>query len=688
MIQTGFEKRVSVGQIIENQLPEFVLSESPKAVDFLKQYYLSQEHQGGAADIAVNLDQYLKLDNLTQEVISGETTLYSDISASDTTVQVYSTKGFPNENGLFKIDNEVFTYTGLTTNTFTGVVRGFSGITSYRTELNAEELVFSDTSAATHTATSKVQNLSALFLKDFYRKLKYTYTPGLEDVDFQSDLNINNFIKEARSLYEAKGTEESFRILFNVLYGVEPKVVDLEQYLPKPSSAEFLRRELIVAERISGDPAKLVGQTIRKSTDDATQASVSEVETFTRSGISTYYKIGLFVGYNERALIEGTFEVQPKSKVINPVSPSDTIITVDSTVGFGATGTLVAGTNTITYTDKTVNQFLGCSGVVSGIGTADEIRTNEVFYGYEDGDLTKKVEIRLGGVLSDFKLVNDVLDTSENQVLFVKNVGERIKNPEVDKSDKEIFANSWIYNTSCRFDIEAINTGSSTITLKSEIEDASLSVNDKVDILLGNTENIAFSNASIGGVNKVLKQVQLNNMSGFNYDATQTYTLRRKLETATSSGTPITYGQNKVTTDIQNVYNENDEFFYVASNSLPSYDITKSTVKYTIDTSSSGALQDFDGNTQKFTTISFPEPSLDFITGDKVYYKPETTPLNGVSEGFYYVKVLTGGKIKLYQSLSLIDADTFIGCTANGTNNHVFVLANQKEDSNAPKSLL
>ena len=688
MIQTGFEKRVSVGQIIENQLPEFVLSESPKAVDFLKQYYLSQEHQGGAADIAVNLDQYLKLDNLTQEVISGETTLYSDISASDTTVQVYSTKGFPNENGLFKIDNEVFTYTGLTTNTFTGVVRGFSGITSYRTELNAEELVFSDTSAATHTATSKVQNLSALFLKDFYRKLKYTYTPGLEDVDFQSDLNINNFIKEARSLYEAKGTEESFRILFNVLYGVEPKVVDLEQYLPKPSSAEFLRRELIVAERISGDPAKLVGQTIRKSTDDATQASVSEVETFTRSGISTYYKIGLFVGYNERALIEGTFEVQPKSKVINPVSPSDTIITVDSTVGFGATGTLVAGTNTITYTDKTVNQFLGCSGVVSGIGTADEIRTNEVFYGYEDGDLTKKVEIRLGGVLSDFKLVNDVLDTSENQVLFVKNVGERIKNPEVDKSDKEIFANSWIYNTSCRFDIEAINTGSSTITLKSEIEDASLSVNDKVDILLGNTENIAFSNASIGGVNKVLKQVQLNNMSGFNYDATQTYTLRRKLETATSSGTPITYGQNKVTTDIQNVYNENDEFFYVASNSLPSYDITKSTVKYTIDTSSSGALQDFDGNTQKFTTISFPEPSLDFITGDKIYYKPETTPLNGVSEGFYYVKVLTGGKIKLYQSLSLIDADTFIGFTANGTNNHDFVLASQKDDSIAPQSLL
>ena len=99
-------------------------------------------------------------------------------------------------------------------------------ITSYRTDLDAEELLFSDSSAQSHTASTKVTNLSALFLKDFYRKLKVTLTPGLEDVHFQEKLDVNNFIKEAKSLYQAKGTEESFRILFNALYGVEPKVVD------------------------------------------------------------------------------------------------------------------------------------------------------------------------------------------------------------------------------------------------------------------------------------------------------------------------------------------------------------------------------------------------------------------------------------------------------------------------------
>ena len=343
MIQTGFEKRVQVQQILANQLPDFIRAESPKTLDFLKQYYISQEHQSGATDLADNLDQYIKLDNLTPEVITGKTTLYSGITSTTDSVQVYTTKGFPDQYGLFKIDSEIFTYTGLTTNTFTGVVRGFSGISSYRTDLNAEELLFEDTNQASHDAGKEVINLSSNFLKEFYKKLKYTLTPGLEDVDFVSDLDVNNFIKEARSFYEAKGTEESFKILFKVLFGEVPKVIDLEQYLPKPSSAEFLRREIVVAERISGDPDKLVGQTIKKESDLETQASVSEVEIFTRSGISTYFKLGLFVGFDDRDLIEGTFEIQPKTANINPVSVGSSVITVDSTVGFGSTGTILSG---------------------------------------------------------------------------------------------------------------------------------------------------------------------------------------------------------------------------------------------------------------------------------------------------------------------------------------------------------
>ena len=51
MITTGFDARVKVQQVIDNQLPEFLLSENPKAVDFLKQYYTSQEFRGGTIDV-------------------------------------------------------------------------------------------------------------------------------------------------------------------------------------------------------------------------------------------------------------------------------------------------------------------------------------------------------------------------------------------------------------------------------------------------------------------------------------------------------------------------------------------------------------------------------------------------------------------------------------------------------------
>jgi len=228
MIQTGFESRVKVQQIVESQLPSFILDESPNAVEFLKQYYISQEYQGGSIDIVDNLDQYLKLDNLTPEVIVDTTTLSSDITDSSTTISVSSTKGFPNQYGLFKIDDEIITYTGITTNSFTGCIRGFSGVTEYKEELNQENLVFSTSTASSHTADTSVKNLSSLFLKEFYKKLKYTFTPGFEDLTFAEEIDAGNFIKQAKNFYEAKGTDEAIRILFNVLYAETPTVVNLE----------------------------------------------------------------------------------------------------------------------------------------------------------------------------------------------------------------------------------------------------------------------------------------------------------------------------------------------------------------------------------------------------------------------------------------------------------------------------
>ena len=676
MIQTGFESRVKIQQVIGNQLPEFILDESPKASEFLKQYYISQEYQGGTVDIAENLDQYLKLDNLIPEVVVGSTTLVSSVDSSDTEITVDSVKGFPPTYGLLKIDNEIITYTSINGNTFTGCIRGFSGITTYNAGITTSnttnysgDLLFSTSESASHDADSPVTNLSSLFLKEFYKKLKYSLTPGLENIDFVSDLNVGNFIKEARTLYESKGTEESFRILFNVLFGETPKIINLENNLIKPSSATYVRREVIVAEKISGNPLLLTGQTIKKTTDEVTSASVSEVEIIRRSG-KVYYKLLLFIGYDDAfPTVTGNFNITSSTKNIEPVSVGDSVITVDSTIGFPSSGVLYSGNNEITYQSKSINQFFGCSGVTEEIDTASTIRSNDTYYGYENGDTSKKVELRITGVLSNFVPVTQSSSVDVGEEISIKHLGEVVENPIENASYKEIFANSWIYNTSSRYQIDSFSSGlTSQVVLKSEIDKSSLKVGDTIEILNRTTENIIASNLIVTQING--KQVTTNN--SFELNSSFDYDIRRKLKFASSSIVPLEY--ENLTSDIQNVYVENDKFVYVASNSLPSYEITKNIFSY-----QASSVSGQNADTGDYSIINFIE-KVSFYSGSEIYYSPSDSPISGLVEGTYYVDVINDKRqIRLYNSRSFVGSSNYIEFGNLTSGIHTFTLNSQKE---------
>ena len=724
MIGTGIDKRIQVQQIIDSQLPEFIRSESPLAVDFLKQYYISQEHRGGVTDLTDNLDQYIKLDNLTPEVIVGITTLTSAITnVSQESISVSSTKGFPNEYGLLKIDDEIITYTGITTNSFTGLIRGFSGITSYTDSDNQGELIFSTSEVSNHAVDSRVENLSVLFLKEFYKKTKSYLTPGLEDTTLNTNVDISNFIKESKSLYKSKGTEESFRILFNVLYGITPKIIDLENLLIKPSSAEYLRREVVVAEQISGDPNKLVGQTITKSTDLNTSGSVSEVEIFSRSGnlgITTYYKLNLFVGYNERSAIQGIFTIPGKTRVIEDAPISSTTLTVDSTVGFGTTGVVITngvnGINTITYTDKTINQFLNCTGIGNSIRSTDDLRSDEFIFGYENGDLTKRVELRITGVLSDFELLpsSGSSVTLEGEKITVKNLGEEIPNPQSlsDRTRKTVFFNSWIYNTASRIKVDipssvGINTTTSTVIQRSNIDKSQLKNSDKVSIYRRGEITPILTGV---GVTVNLQDIDLDN-TVFN-DGNTEYDIQRELDKAFGAAdVDLEFGNNVITANVQNTYNDRDQDYYVASSSMPSYRIDKTVVKASLDdpkedASGIGTQQLLEKNniTGLYSQLQF-DKELPFITGDAIAYIPENDPLVGLDTtgGIYYAEVLTAQNgtdkiLRLYPSRSFItvtnvnqSAPPYLEFTNIGigqTGSHKFVLLRHKNEQIGVQKIL
>ena len=735
MIHTGFESKVKIQQILRNQLPQFILNESPKTVDFLKQYYISQEYQGGPVDITDNLDQYLKVDNLTPDVVVGFTTLTTGIGTADTTISVSNTKGFPSEYGLLKINDEIITYTGKTSTTFTGCVRGFSGITSYHKELNEEELVFSTSGITTHSEDANIQNLSSLFLKEFYKKQKFTLTPGLEDTTFAPDLNAGSFIKEARSLYEAKGTDESFRILFNAIYGETPKIVNLEEFLIKPSSANYIRRQVIIAEAISGNPLDLVGQTLFKVDDLDTNASISEVEAFSRVGVALtinqqYFKISLFRGYSDvEDAIQGDFKITPATRSLQTVSIGSSVISVDSTVGFANTGVLVSGVNTnINYTNKSVNEFFGCSGIDdSDIGATDTVRSNEIYFSYENGDTTKKVELRLTGVLSGFEKISKTLDVDEGQIIGVQNVGDSITGnyydplayPYEDMSYKQIFANSLIYNTSVRYNIKEIKN-STTISLEGTIDRSSLKKDDLVEIVIQSSNDVVHGSATDVFVTRVDDNKTVVISSGFTPSTSPNvkYDIRRKIHTAKSNNVPLEV--SKIVSDVQNLYIEDDETAYLASNSLPSGStsdgsgFTTSFVN-TLNVSTKSISVDFppsiaglgltgEISTGTFSGIKF-NGIIPFMNGDKVYYEPSGIAYVGLETGSYFIGLSTtssssdtiqlyssksfinkGGYIKLKNSEVIGIGTTFITQTSNGS--HKFTLNSQKSNEIGAQKLL
>jgi len=674
MISTNFESRVKINEIVSNQIPEFILDQNPKFSEFLKQYYISQEFEGGPVDIVENLDQYLSFHYLNEKLYNNNITISSDITSSDDTITLSTTRGFPKSYGLLQIDDEVITYTGISGNSLTGCVRGFSGITSLESVDDPEELVFSSTSSAAHTAGSSVKNLNLLFLENFFKKLKQIYAPGFEEFDFTSELNTNTFISKVKSFYQTKGTEESIKILFKILYDINPKIINPEDYLIKPSDAEYLRRKIVVCDLLTtgGNPFKLVGQQI-KSFDGTFSGPVSKVDISTKNN-KTVYKIHLFYGYGDDDLIDGNFRITPKTKSLEPINVGDTTITVDSTIGFPKSGTIVVEGNEVTYTDKSVNQFYNCTSVVDNISSNKNVyQKDSTVYGFEDGDSSKRIDFIVIGSLVTIDGIDDFTLLSDTDIVELGELGDDIRNDIVDKTIKEYSFGALKYNVKTSYDILNFNIGSAELVLYEEPDKNSLNENEIVDILLKDTETV------------ILNDVQVNSIIGRTVTIDtpitgilpqQNIAIRRNLNFANSTKVQIKH--ENVLSDVQNAYSYEDDL-YIASNSLPSRDITLDVKKVSKTiTSSLDADQFFDGfSAQKYTILSF-ENEVPFLTGDAVKYFHTTE--NSISElpnfELFYVEVLEPkNKIRLYSALSFLPVSDFLKFDKNtelGT--HTFVL--------------
>jgi hypothetical protein len=333
------EKRIQFSNIVYNQLPAYVREEFPLVAEFLSEYYRAQEFQGAPIDLIQNIDEYIKVDKITNQVDS--IILNDNVTSFDATLNINiikspsGTHGFPEKYGLLKINDEVITYTGKTFNSFTGCIRGFSGIDSYKSQNRSDQLVFSKSESANHLAGDKIFNLSSLFLQEFLLKIKYQLTPGFENRTLDNNLNQALFIKQSKNFYGSKGTDESFEILFRALYGEDVRIIKPKEYLFRPSDAHYQITTDLVVESIEGNPENLINSTLFQDQYlDFTKAyaPITNVEKISlKTGTGSYYKLSIDSGYSKDAGLDGSiygeFKVHPQTKVIGQYNLNTFIVT-------------------------------------------------------------------------------------------------------------------------------------------------------------------------------------------------------------------------------------------------------------------------------------------------------------------------------------------------------------------------
>lgn len=689
MIGTGIDVRVRIQDIVASQLPEFILSDAPLTDDFLRQFYVSQEFQGGAMDFASNLDQYLDVTILTKEA---KFELTQPVSETDTEIFVNSTDTFPKEWGLLKINDEIITYTGITTNSFTGAVRGFSGITSYHTPDTPNDLVFETTEASSHLSEASVQNLSTLFLKEFYTKIKYTFTPGFENLDTSANLNKGNWIRQARSFYQTKGSEESIIILFKVLFDQTPRVVDLEDLMIKPSTANYIKYDYAVCLPVKGDPKKLEGRSVFQSNDPNITASITRVENLVRDG-QNYIRVNYFVGKDEESDEKKLFKLSARTKVQKPWLSQDPTITVDSTIGFPEKGTIFASNGiSISYDDKTVNQFLGVSSenIEDTLTFGDELFEDIFIVGTSvDGE---EIQIRSTGVISDVTFMEEPKGIDPGETIEPISVGENITNTTFSNEDldyTQIIANSFIYNTSVRMEVKEFSGSSFQIDSR-YLDKSFIDIGDKVDILGRGSQEIILADRLVSGVEFSTAVITIDDSSGI--QSGDLIDIRRKQKYATSSGIDIDYGDESLLSNVLNVYDatEYNRHLYVATNSLPSYDIDTTAIENIINNINDDNF-DFEDSLPADNTYSAVKLDTDteFLTGDFIVYHLDDDAEAICAPGVYVVEVLDVKKIRLYRSQSLIGGPSFVSLTSNDVpGNHIFTLSVQSARKISPENAL
>jgi hypothetical protein len=407
-----------ISNLINSQVPEFVLSDHPKFVEFLKAYYTFLE----SAEISVTSVQSTDGLQLESEINTDTSTLLLDASRLDSDrTQLDSGDKVILESSTYGKFTRGETITGQTSKATSVILKedlanGKLYISAQNKFIEGELLVGANSNAQAVLGDYKSNPVNTIqellqfrdpdkVVSNFLTKFRNEFLNTIPE-NLDAGLDKRNLIKNIKSVYRAKGTSKGHEIFFRMLFGLTSETVYPRENMLRVSDGKWTTNKVlrtIQGINLTGDTSLLIGRSITGQTSGAT-ALVEAVSKF-QIGANEVTEFTL----NEDTIV-GTFVTGEEIRG----TESDTASTFIKAQTTGIPGTVTV-TNDGIYSNENDNVIVTGGGTgslvtVEGVGNGGitDFIIDNGGTGYEIGDnlVFNNANTSGGGATAAVSLVN------------------------------------------------------------------------------------------------------------------------------------------------------------------------------------------------------------------------------------------------------------------------------------------
>ena len=450
---------------------------------------------------------------------------------------------------------------------FVNCKRGVSSTSSFDQKGNQVYSTEASTIQSSHEIGGVIHNLDTLFAKELYRRYVNQYLPNAE-IDYEK-VNAPQIIKTISDFYASKGTKISTQYLFKMLFSENVDVSYPKDEVIKPSAASWNVDTVLRAELIEGDPIDLLDSQLIQYVDDVDNSvkgasALIENVIAINTGVGTVYELAI-----SEETLQGSFTIPYKTTLVESLNTTESIITVDSTIGWPErNGTIrINDTEQVQYKEKTLNQFIECTRSKNGVvedWDAGTVIHSDIFVYCNRGTNTE-IKLRVLGI-ADAK--STVLTDTGSYYL----PGDKLNVASLGSTATDQRITSWLYNVKKLINVTDIVPGG----LNNQT--ATVTCSNKHGLLVGDTVTIYGANPTVfNGTFLVTSRIS-DFLFEYNIPAPAdaapqgNILLSVDLNKGKSTEEGISIAIRDFTTNVQNTFFD-DTHSYIASSGIPNYQV-------------------------------------------------------------------------------------------------------------------